>query len=96
MLRLANITLRRGARILLKDASATVFPGHRVGLVGANGAGNSGLFALVLGGVHQGAGELELPARWVFCTCRASGRKSPLKPRASSPRVIRASAKAMT
>ena len=38
MLRLANITLRRGARILLKDASATVFPGHRVGLVGADGA----------------------------------------------------------
>ena len=66
MLRLANITLRRGARILLKDASATVFPGHRVGLVGANGAGKSSLFALVLGELHQDAGELELPARWVI------------------------------
>ena len=66
MLRLANITLARGARILLKDASATVFPGHRVGLVGANGAGKSSLFALVLGELHQDAGELELPARWVI------------------------------
>ena len=33
MLRLSNITLARGARVLLKDASVTVFPGHRVGLV---------------------------------------------------------------
>ena len=31
MLRLSNITLARGARVLLKDASVTVFPGHRVG-----------------------------------------------------------------
>ena len=66
MLRLSNITLARGARVLLKDASVTVFPGHRVGLVGANGAGKSSLFALVLGELHQEAGELELPARWVL------------------------------
>ena len=66
MLRLSNITLARGARVLLKDASVTVFPGHRVGLVGANGAGKSSLFALVLGELHQDAGEVELPARWVL------------------------------
>jgi ATP-binding cassette subfamily F protein 3 len=66
VLRLSNITLARGARILLKDASLTVFPGHRVGLVGPNGAGKSSLFALVLGELHQDAGEVELPARWVL------------------------------
>ncbi|NJD88490.1 MAG: ATP-binding cassette domain-containing protein [Betaproteobacteria bacterium] len=66
MLRLSDITLSRGARVLLKGASLTVFPGHRVGLVGANGAGKSSLFALVLGELHQDAGEVELPARWVL------------------------------
>ncbi|MGE0356998.1 MAG: ABC-F family ATP-binding cassette domain-containing protein [Burkholderiales bacterium] len=66
MLRLADITLARGARVLLKGASLTVFPGHRVGLVGANGSGKSSLFALVLGELHQDAGEVELPARWVL------------------------------
>jgi ATP-binding cassette subfamily F protein 3 len=66
VLRLSDITLARGARVLLKEASLTVFPGHRVGLVGANGAGKSSLFALVLGELHQDAGEVELPARWVI------------------------------
>ncbi|MCM2326311.1 MAG: ATP-binding cassette domain-containing protein [Lysobacter sp.] len=66
MLKLSGITLARGARVLLKDASLTVFPGHRVGLVGPNGAGKSSLFALILGELHQDAGEMELPARWVL------------------------------
>ncbi|MBL0142320.1 MAG: ATP-binding cassette domain-containing protein [Betaproteobacteria bacterium] len=66
MLKLSNITLARGARVLLKDASVTVFPGHRVGLVGANGAGKTSLFALIRGELHQDAGEVELPARWVL------------------------------
>jgi ATP-binding cassette subfamily F protein 3 len=66
LLRLSGITLARGARVLLKDASLTVFPGHRVGLVGANGAGKSSLFALILGELHQDAGDMELPSRWVL------------------------------
>ena len=41
MLRISKLTLARGAKRLLEDASATVFPGHRVGLVGPNGAGKS-------------------------------------------------------
>jgi ATP-binding cassette subfamily F protein 3 len=66
VLRLSEITLSRGARVLLKGASLTVFPGHRVGLVGANGSGKSSLFALVRGELHADAGEVELPARWVL------------------------------
>jgi ATP-binding cassette, subfamily F, member 3 len=66
VLRLSNVTLSRGARVLLKDASLTVFPGHRVGLVGPNGSGTSSLFALVRGELHQDAGEVELPQRWVL------------------------------
>ncbi len=65
MLKLTGITLARGARVLLKDTSLTVFPGHKVGLVGSNGAGKTSLFALVRGELHQDAGEVEFPQRWV-------------------------------
>ena len=66
MLRLVAVTLARGARVLLKEASLTVFPGHKVGLVGPNGAGKTSLFSLVRGGLHAEAGEVELPPRWVL------------------------------
>jgi ATP-binding cassette subfamily F protein 3 len=66
MLRLSIVTLSRGARVLLKDASLTVFPGHRVGLVGANGSGKSSLFALIRGELHADAGAVDVPARWVI------------------------------
>ena len=48
MLRIANLTLRRGDKVLLDQASLSVSPGHKVGLVGANGCGKSSLFALLL------------------------------------------------
>jgi ATP-binding cassette subfamily F protein 3 len=66
MLRLNEITLRRGARVLLEGASMTVHPGQKVGLVGPNGSGKSSLFALVRGELHADAGEVSLPPRWVL------------------------------
>ena len=66
MLRLNEITLRRGARVLLEGASMNVHPGQKVGLVGPNGSGKSSLFALVRGELHADAGEVSLPPRWVL------------------------------
>ena len=66
MLRLSNVTLRRGARVLLDDASMNVHPGHKVGFVGPNGAGKSSVFALVLGELHADSGEVAYPPRWVL------------------------------
>ena len=66
MLRLTDITLRRGARVLLKDASMNVHPGQKVGLVGPNGAGKSSLFALIRGELHADAGDVSMPPRWVL------------------------------
>src|SRR6476659_2157209 len=43
-----------------------VHPGHKVGLVGANGSGKSSLFALVRGELHADAGEVAMPPRWVL------------------------------
>jgi ATP-binding cassette subfamily F protein 3 len=66
MLRIANITLRRGVRVLFDDASMNVHPGQKVGLVGANGSGKSSLLALVRGELHADAGEVTMPPRWVL------------------------------
>jgi ATP-binding cassette subfamily F protein 3 len=66
VLRLDEITLRRGARVLLEHASMHVHPGQKVGLVGANGSGKSSLFALIRGELHADAGEVFLPPRWVL------------------------------
>ncbi|MEP7282752.1 MAG: ATP-binding cassette domain-containing protein, partial [Rubrivivax sp.] len=64
MITLRGITLRRGAKVVLQDASLTLNPGEKVGLVGRNGAGKSSLFALLAGRLHADAGDVEMPARW--------------------------------
>lgn len=64
MITLKNVTLRRGAKVILDGASATINPGEKVGLVGRNGAGKSTLFALLNGTLHEDAGECYIPAPW--------------------------------
>ena len=64
MIRLEQIELRRGGRALLHDTSATIHPGHRVGLVGANGCGKSTLFALLRGELELDQGSLSIPPDW--------------------------------
>ncbi|MBI3716737.1 MAG: ATP-binding cassette domain-containing protein [Betaproteobacteria bacterium] len=66
MIRLTNLTLARGPKRLLENASLTLFPGHKVGLIGPNGCGKTSLFALLRGELHQDAGEVGLPAKWVI------------------------------
>jgi len=77
VLRLSDVTLRRGARVLLEHASMNVHPGQKVGLVGANGAGKSSLFALVRGELHADAGEVSLPPRWVLSHVAQETEPSP-------------------
>jgi ATP-binding cassette subfamily F protein 3 len=66
VLRIGDVTLRRGARVLLEGASMNVHPGQKVGLIGPNGSGKSSLFALVRGELHADAGEVSMPPRWVL------------------------------
>ena len=61
MISLKKVTLARGVKRLLEDASATINPGRKLGLVGANGCGKSTLFALMTGEHHLDAGSLEMP-----------------------------------
>ncbi len=64
MITLKNVTLRRGARVLLDAASVTINPGEKAGLVGRNGAGKSTLFALLNGTLHEDSGDYNIPAQW--------------------------------
>ncbi len=68
MIQLQNIELRRGAQALLHSADLTVFPGQKVGIIGANGCGKSSLFAMLQGQLQPDAGSLNIPERWVVAT----------------------------
>src|SRR5688572_10810094 len=64
MIRLSQLTLIRGTKVLLENADLTLNPGDKIGLIGSNGTGKSSLFALLRGELHADAGEVDFPARW--------------------------------
>lgn len=60
MMTLAGLTLQRGDLRLLENANVSLHSGWKVGLTGANGAGKSSLFKLLLGELTPDAGELQM------------------------------------
>ena len=54
----------RGIKPLLEQVDVTLNPGDKIGLIGANGAGKSSLFAMMRGELHPDQGEIEFPAKW--------------------------------
>ena len=61
MLRLQDVSLMRGVRVLYSHATLLANPGERVGLVGNNGCGKSSLLAAILGEIPVEAGEITAP-----------------------------------
>lgn len=61
MITLRNLTLRRGANILLQEINLTIYHQQRIGIIGANGSGKTSLFALLNQELQPDAGELEIP-----------------------------------
>ncbi|MCX8583839.1 MULTISPECIES: ABC transporter ATP-binding protein [unclassified Gilliamella] len=59
-----SIQIRRGVNLLLDNASATINPKQKVGLVGKNGCGKSTLFSLIKGEIHSDAGSVSIPTQW--------------------------------
>lgn len=68
MIQLQSIELRRGALLLFQQADLTVFPGQKVGIVGANGCGKSSLFAMLQGKLAPDAGKVSIPSSWTIAT----------------------------
>ncbi len=61
MLTITDLSLQRGGVWLLQSVNLTVQPGQRVAIVGANGAGKSSLFQLLLGQLAPEQGTVSLP-----------------------------------
>lgn len=64
MIQFRNLTLVRGVRELIADASVQIHPGWRVGLTGANGSGKSSVFALLRGELQAERGDCDVPVTW--------------------------------
>ncbi|MDQ8037110.1 MAG: ATP-binding cassette domain-containing protein [Pedobacter sp.] len=64
MITVSNLALSRDGRELYRDASFLLHPGWKIGLTGANGAGKSTFFSLLLGELTPDAGQLVRPAVW--------------------------------
>ena len=68
MITISQAQLVRGSKTLLDEISLTVYPGHKVGLVGANGTGKSSLLALILGKISLDKGDFSMPSGWQTAT----------------------------
>jgi ATP-binding cassette subfamily F protein 3 len=64
MIRLQQVNLHLGSKIILQEADLTIHDGHKVAVVGANGAGKSTLFKLILGQLALDQGDLLMPKNW--------------------------------
>ena len=65
MIILRDISLRRGAKLLLHDANVTVQPGQRLALIGANGCGKTTTMRMVAGLEEVTEGEIWIGDRMV-------------------------------
>ncbi|WP_342642504.1 ABC-F family ATP-binding cassette domain-containing protein [Rhodoligotrophos ferricapiens] len=61
MLHINGISYRINGRLLLEDASCAILPGHKVGLIGRNGAGKSTILKLLTGALQPESGTITVP-----------------------------------
>ncbi|WP_439239643.1 ABC transporter ATP-binding protein [Lonepinella sp. BR2919] len=64
MIIFSNLSLKRGQTLLLENATATINPKQKVGLVGKNGCGKSSLFALLKKEMSPESGNVSYPTNW--------------------------------
>jgi ATP-binding cassette subfamily F protein uup len=55
-----NLRFARGDKLIVRDFSATILRGERIGLIGPNGAGKTTLLNLLLGRLAPDAGDVRL------------------------------------
>ncbi|MCC8381346.1 ABC transporter ATP-binding protein [Xenorhabdus sp. PB30.3] len=66
MIVFSSLQIRRGVRVLLDNASATINPGQKVGLVGKNGCGKSTLLSLLKSELQAENGSVTFPGNWAL------------------------------
>ncbi|MCS6765328.1 MAG: ATP-binding cassette domain-containing protein [Candidatus Protistobacter heckmanni] len=80
MIRIEKPSLRRGDKLLIDDSSLSIHPGEKIGLIGANGAGKSSLFAMLMGRLLPDGGDLSIPPAWVIAHV---AQETPASPRSA-------------
>lgn len=63
MINFSNISLFRGANLLMDDVNFIIHQGQKVGVTGSNGCGKSTLFALLMGKIGVDQGEFSMPEK---------------------------------
>ncbi|MGV3346694.1 ABC transporter ATP-binding protein [Enterobacteriaceae bacterium LUAb1] len=66
MILFSALQIRRGTCVLLDNATATITPGQKVGLIGKNGCGKSTLLALLKNEISADAGNATFPGHWAL------------------------------
>jgi len=61
MLNISGVTVRLGGRSILDEATASLPPRGRIGLIGRNGAGKSTLVRVIAGMLEADGGEVSMP-----------------------------------
>ncbi|QEP43296.1 ATP-binding cassette domain-containing protein [Ectothiorhodospiraceae bacterium BW-2] len=70
MIRLTDVSLYRGDKLLFEAATVTIHPQQKVGISGHNGCGKSSLLALLRRELLPQSGEVELPPSWQVATVK--------------------------
>lgn len=66
MIHLSNVTKNYGNKVLYRNSSFQLNPGERAGLVGANGAGKTTIFRILMGEENVESGNVVRPDRIVM------------------------------
>ncbi len=77
LLVISGAVIRMGGRTLLNEASLTIDPGRRIGLVGRNGAGKSTLLRAIAGEIAIDGGDIRLSSRARMATVRQEAPEGP-------------------
>lgn len=68
MISLQDLTIMRGTKVLMENASATILAGQKVGIIGRNGCGKSTLFAAIQGEIAPELGSIGIPKNLKIAT----------------------------
>ena len=68
MISLQDLTIMRGTKVLIENASATILAGQKIGIIGRNGCGKSTLFAALQGEIAPELGSIGVPKNLKIAT----------------------------
>lgn len=64
MIQLSAVFLQLGIKTLLENASLSIYPKQKLGIIGPNGSGKTSLFKLILGEYKEDSGNCTTPKEW--------------------------------